>query len=51
MYIHQTHGLTENSRWSVWAKRLGWVALLLLLLKGVVWATLPLLLVFVGIGL
>lgn len=50
MYIHHSQGSTESVNWAVWAKRLGWFAVLVLLIKGVVWATLPLLLVFVGIG-
>jgi len=50
MYIHHTHGSTQTMAWAVWARRIGWFALLLVLIKGVVWATLPLLLIFVGIG-
>ena len=50
MYIHHSQHSTEGSNWFIWAKRLGWFALLVLLVKGVVWATLPLLLVFVGVS-
>ena len=36
--------------YGLWMKRLGWLGFLLFLLKGVVWLTLPLLLVFTGAG-
>ena len=50
MYIHHTQGSSNNAGWMVWAKRLGWLAVLVVLIKGVVWATLPLLMMFIGIG-
>ncbi|MDH5444048.1 MAG: hypothetical protein OEY52_00740 [Gammaproteobacteria bacterium] len=52
MYIHQSQGSTESYiDWSVWVKRLALFAGLVILIKGVVWLTLPLLLIFFGISI
>ncbi len=45
---------TENSHlkpeYVVWLKRLGWLGLLFFLVKGVLWLTLPLILIIFGMG-
>ena len=50
MYIRDSQSATHSLDWAVWLKRLGWLGLLFFAIKGVVWLTLPLLLVFIGVG-
>ncbi len=47
MYIQQTQQKFEIS---TWLKRLGWLGFLLFLVKGLLWLTLPSLLLFLGAG-
>lgn len=47
MYIQQSQNKYE---WANWLKRLGWLGFLFFLVKGVVWLTLPLLMVYTGHG-
>ena len=47
MHVNHSH---PKSEWALWLRRLGWFGLLFFMAKGVLWLTLPLLLVFFGAG-
>lgn len=47
MYINHFH---TKSVWALWLRRLGWLGLLFFLVKGVLWLSLPLLLMVFGMG-
>ena len=47
MYINDSQ---QKADWTVWLKRLGWFGLLFFLAKGVMWLTLPVVLVSFGLG-